>query len=1068
MFQVQAQVTSSNMSGTVKDNNGEPLVGAIIEAKHLPSGTVYIAAAQNDGRYAISNMRVGGPYEITTSFVGFKSDPVQNVFLSLGEIYALNLSMVDASIDLGVVEIVAINDPNLTSQKTGASKNLSSRQLNTLPTISRSINDFTRLSPQAGNGGSFAGRDGRYNNITIDGANFNNNFGLSSSGLPGGDAQPISLDAIEEVQVNIAPYDVRQSNFTGAGINAVTRSGNNTLSGSVYAFYRDQSFNGRKVGEDTLQTAAKTTSTVFGARLGGPIIKDKLFFFINGEYENTTFPGIAFRPSTDGSTGTDISRTTVADMQRVSDFLGTTYNYNPGRISDYANNFNTKNYKALARLDWNISNSHKFTIRYNEVVSSNDQTVNATSAPNPRAASSRISLNSFAFENANYGFENSVRSITAELNSTLMGGKAANQILVTGTRIQDKRTSNSDIFPFVDIWEGGDAYMSLGYELFSFKNDVLNDVLTITENFTYFMGKHTITAGLNFDFMTFGNSFRRYGTSYYRFNSVDDFINGSLPTAFGLTYSLLPNGEEPYAELKFGLGGLYVQDEYFVNPNFKLTLGLRVDQPFFLEKTLVNPAVEALTFRDPDGNNEKIVMSWPNAKPLFSPRVGFNYDVKGDRSLQVRGGTGIFTGRLPWVWFTNLPTNSGMLQNTVEVTNAQTIADLGLNFNSNPAAHVSKFPQNAGESAPGSIAAIDQDFKMPQVWRTNLGFDVKLPFSTVLTLEGIYTKDLVAIYQRNSNQAAPIGNLSGSDTRPLFAATSAERRVNSGISEAMILDNTDQGSSYAFTIGLERPFVRGLSGSLAYTYMAAFDISGNPGSQAASAWTNNLAVRGQNDLDLTVSEFAVPHRVVGALTYSVEYLKNLATTFNLVYVGASPNRYSYRTTNDLNRDGNNADLIYIPANPSEIRFVDVVSSGNVLFTAQQQSDAFFAYIAQDDYLSANQGKYAERNGATLPFYHRFDFSIQQDLFANIGGRRNTLRISFDILNVGNMINSDWGIRKITNYNNGAILEVASIGADNQPNYRMARVSGALATETYRNLIASTSTWGAQVGLRYMF
>jgi hypothetical protein len=1065
-YSAYAQVTASSISGIIRDNNGEVLPGAIVELKHMPSGTVYIATSTNDGRYSVANMRVGGPYTVTTSFVGYKTEPVTDVFLSLGQPYALNITMVDASVDLGLVEVVGSRDRVLNSQRTGAATNLTTQELDNLPTISRSINDFTRLTPQAGGNNTFGGRDGRYNNITIDGANFNNNFGLSSNNLPGGNAQPISLDAIEEIQVNIAPYDVRQTNFTGAGINAVTRSGTNDIQASVYTFFRNQDMNGRRIGPDTLAQAERSTSNIYGARIGGPLIKDKLFFFVNGEFERNVRPGINFRPNAGGEVGDNISRTTVADMERVRNHLLTQYGYDPGRISDYGNDFLTQNYKALARLDWNINNFHKFTLRYTEVVNSNDQVVNGNSAPNPRAASFRISRNAFTFENGNYGFENSVRSFAAELNSTLMGGRANNQLLATFTRINDRRTSKSTPFPFVDIWEGGDAYMSFGYELFSWKNEVLNDVITITDNFTYFMGKHTITAGFSMDILTFGNSFLRYGTSHYRFASVDDFINGANPTAFGLTYSLLPGGADPVAQLDFGLAGLYIQDEYLASDKLKLTYGLRVDLPIYLQETLRNPAIEALSFQDLEGNPYQIKMEWPTQAPLFSPRVGFNYDIKGDRSMQLRGGTGIFTGRLPFVWFTNLPTNSGMIQNTVEITNAAQIENLGLQFDPRTDAHNSKFPQNAGETAPGSIASIDPNFKMPQIFRTNLGFDAKLKGGLVLTLDAIYTKDINAVFQYNANQRQPIGTLAGPDNRPLFDFNN--RRVNPNTAEAMVLTNTNLGSSTALTAQLSKPFAGGFFASLAYTYTYAEDITGNPGSQAASAWTNNLAIRGQNDLDLSVSEFAFPHRVVGALSYAFQWLGAAKTTVSLFYDGIHQGRFSYRYNGDVNRDGNNADLMYIPASPSEIRFADIVVGGQVRFTAQQQSDAFFAFIEQDAYLSKNKGKYAQRNGALLPFRHRFDLRVLQDVFVKSNGKKHALQISLDILNVGNMFNPNAGLLKQTVVPNSALLVFNRIEADGQPSFRMAQVGGQLPTQTFQNVFNFASTWGAQVGVRYIF
>ncbi len=1068
-YSAYGQVTNSQMSGSVIDGSGEPLIGATVVAVHTPTGTNYGTVTGVSGEYSIANMRVGGPYVVTVSFIGFQAQAVENIFLKLGETFVVNVSMGEEGVQLEELTVTATRSNILNSKRTGAATNVGLTELNTLPTISRSINDFTRLTPQAQGRNGFGGRDGRFNNIQIDGANFNNNFGLSSNNLPGGAAQPISLDAIEQVQINIAPFDVRQSSFTGAGINAITRSGTNNIEGSVYGFYRDQSFNGRRVGDAEIPEGDKTLSRTFGARLGGALVKNKIFYFINYENESNTRPGINIEP-TGGISSPNVSRTTVADMERISSFVSERYGYETGRTNGYASNFNSKNYKILGRLDFNISDAHKFTVRYNQVIATDDNVVNGSSAPNPRSASNRISLNSFAFENANYGFENSVRSLTAELNSKL-SNTASNQFLVTYTKIRDGRTSESEPFPFIDIKKDGDNYMSLGYELFSWKNEVLNNVTTITNNLTFTSGKHNFLAGASFDYLTFGNSFQRYGTSYYRYSSMDDFLNNATPEAFGLTYSVLPDGRDPFSELDFGLGGLYIQDEFRASNKLKLTLGVRMDVPFYFNALETNPAVNALNFVETDYTTPKKldVSQWPTSTPLISPRIGFNYDAKGDRTIQLRGGTGIFTGRIPFVWFTNMPTNSGMLQNTVERVGAA-VSDLGITFNPDRTAHVSKFPATPGTSAPGSIAAVDENFKLPQVWRSNLAMDLQLPGNTVLTLEGLYTKDINAIVQFNANQKAPVGAINaggGNDRRPLFASSNNDRRINASMSEAIVLTNTDQGSSYSFTAQLTREFSRNFSAMMAYTYTGATELTSNPGSQAASAWSNNLSVRGQNDLDLSTSAFAVPHRVIGSLSYRFQYLKALGTSVSLFYEGINTGRFSYRYTSDFNRDGINSDLIYIPASPSEITFRDVVSGGNVQFTAQQQSDAFFAYVDQDDYLSKNKGQYAERNGAVQPWRNRFDLRILQDIFVNTGGKKNTLQFSVDILNVGNLLNSSWGILQQTNYNNGAIL-VPSVANDGTATFQMARVNNQLVTETYRDVVSTSTTWGMQIGLRYIF
>ena len=1076
---LSAQVTNSSMSGRITDASGSALIGATIMATHVPSGSVYGTATNVDGLFYLSNMRTGGPYKVEVTYTGYATATFEGINLLLGQTYILDQVLNETAIDLTGVEVVGTKSSILNSNRTGAATNVSTGQIAALPTINRTITDYTRLTPQAQAGNGFAGRDGRYNNIQIDGANFNNKFGLSSAQLPGGGAQPVSLDAIQEIQINVAPYDVRQTNFTGGGVNAVTRAGTNNFEGSVYGFYRNQDFNGRKVGNDTLPPFAETKSQTYGARIGGPILKNKVFFFLNGEWENNSRPGISFIPSAPGRSGDNVSRTTVEDLNFVSNFLRENYGYETGAIEGYANNFVNENYKALARLDWNITNDHRLTLRYNQVVASDDQQVNDSSAPNPRSSSARISQNSYAFENANYGFENSVRSFTGEVNSNF-GSKISNQLLVTYTRIQDKRTSDSSPFPFVDIKKDGDAYMSFGYELFTWKNDVINKVTTFTDNITFNLGKHTLTGGISFDYLTFGNSFQRYGTSYYRYDSLQQFLDGLTPSAFGLTYSLLPDGSDPYAELDFGLGGLYLQDEFRVSNKFKLTAGIRLDRTFYLNDLQSNEAVTALEFLDSDGVTPRKldVGKWPDSKIMFSPRVGFYYDFKGDRTLQLRGGTGIFTGRVPFVWFTNLPTNSGMLQNTVERVGSA-VADLGIVFNPDPGAYVSKFPNMPGTTAPGSIAAIDEDFKLPQIWRSNLAVDANLPGNFILTLEGLYSKDLVNIYQYNANHRGPVGNMNlanGKDTRPLYGADNNARRVNAAMSEAMVLSNSDEGSSYVLSLGLSKEFSKNFFANLAYTYTNSQDITGNPGSQAASAWSNNQSVRGPNDLDLSPSQYAAPNRVVGSLSYRIEYLNALATTVSLFYeginlgvnAGLTQSRFSYVYTADLNRDGINADLLYIPNDPSEITFTDIVSGGNVLFTAQQQSEAFFKYIEQDDYLSEHKGEYAERNGALLPWRNRFDFRLLQDIFANVGARRHTLQFSLDILNIGNLLNKDWGVLKTPNYNNGAILVPTRSADGTTATFQMARVNGELPTETFRNVVNTSSTWSMQIGLRYIF
>lgn len=1062
-----AQVTTSGLNGKVSDTKGESLPGATVVAVHTPSGTQYGSLTDAVGNYRMANMRVGGPYTLTITFVGYKPFTLDNLYLSLGQTATINADLIEAVAQISGVEVIAQRNALIDGNRTGASTNVNAQQIARMPSISRSINDFTRLSPQS-NGNSFAGRDGRYNNISIDGANFNNNFGLSSKSLPGGDAQPISLDAIEEINVNIAPFDIRQSNFTGANITAVTRSGDNTWKGSVYGYYRDNTFNGTKVADKTLTLSDQTTSS-YGLRVGGPLVKDKLFIFLNAEKEKSSFPGIPWKPSTDGKDSAEIfvSRTTESDLATMKDYLMTQYNYDAGTYKDF-DNFLSENYKILAKLDWNINKHHRFTTRFNYVKSTNDQQVNATSSPGTRSAFGRIGEMSMAFSNANYGFLNTVGSLTAELNS--LWNRYANKFLVTYTKIQDTRSSNSSEFPFVDIYKDGNPYMSFGYELFTKDNDVINNVLTFTDNINFYYGNHTFTAGASFDKMYFGNSYKRYGTSYYRYASMDDFMTGKAPTTFGITY---PYGSgDGYAKLNFGYGSAYLQDEYAVNKQLKLTGGLRLEQAFYMDELQGNPAIEKLRFNNLNGDSLHIdVGSWPKTKMTVSPRFGFNLDVYGDQKLQFRGGTGVFTGRLPFVWFTNQPTNSGVLQNTVELTKAADLA--GLVFNPDPFYNVihdtTLFSPRPSSKAPGSIAVVDKNFKMPQVWRTSLAFDHKLPWwNLVLTAEAIFTKEINAVFQYNANLKATDTAFLGADYRERYLTN----KINSGVSSAMVLSNTKNGGySYSLTVSLTKPFTTGLSGFVAYTYSGARDLTSNPGSAAQSAWASNPSVRNQNYTGLSYSQFAVPHRVVGAITYSIEYLKNLATTVSLYYSGSSQGRLDYIYSNDMNGDGNAADLMYIPRDNSEIAFSDIKdNSGAVVFTADQQREAFWKFVDQDKYLSNHKGGYCERYGIVMPWLNRWDVKVMQDIFTNLGKHRHSLQISLDILNVGNLIKPEWGVAQKQAYGSYDItlLKYVKTGTDGIPVYQMATGTSAMPTTTYVNVLSTTSTWGAQFGLRYTF
>lgn len=1064
-----SQVTTSSITGSVQSSTGENLEGATVTAVHTPSGTQYQTLAKTGGTFILPNLRIGGPYTVTVNYVGFKVQTFEGINLVLGEPYNLKVVMGE---DIQEIEAVVVSGRRSGAvAKTGAATNIGQQQITTLPTISRSISDFTRLTPQA-NGNNFAGKDGRLNNVRIDGANLNNNFGLSSDLLPGGSGnQPISLDAIEEVSVNIAPFDVRQSGFTGAGINAVTKSGTNTFKGSVYTFYRDQSFNGRNVGDFKLPEASMEKNNIYGGSLGGPIIKNKLFFFINGEIEERTTPGITWSP-TGGSGSGNVSSTHIDSLAKLSNHLKNTYGYETGAYDNFPN-FTAKNHKLLGRIDWNISNTHKLTLKYNEMVSNNDVTLNATSVPNgggftPTGASNSISRmpntrfgnNSMSFANSNYGFKDVVKSGALELNSNF--GRISNQFLATYTKINATRTSPSEVFPFVDIMNNdGRNYMSFGYEPYSYNNDVVNDVVNIINNISYYTGKHNFTGGISYEYQKVGNMFMAGSQSYYVFSSLDDFIQNRAPAYYAYTYSLVPGKDAVYsAELKIGQLGIYAQDEINITNQFKLTVGLRVDKPIYLEDPIENPSISALQFPDKDGNLTNYTTGkWPESKFLWSPRAGFRWDVEGDKSLIIRGGTGLFTGRIPFVWLTNMPTNSGMYQFGVGVTNPADLEDY--KFNPDPAAYKNRFPTTAGNNYPSNIVMTEKDFRFPQLWRTNIAVDKNLGKGFSLTVEALYSKEVNAIAMRNANQKEPNANFAGLDTRPRYL-NSADRRIYNDLNTAIILGNTNKGHAFQFTTQLSKAFTKGLYGSLAYTYTLAQEVTANPGSQASSVWNANPNVGTQNALELAYTAYAVPHRIMGNISYRFEYANHLATTISLFYEGAHQGNFSYVYDGDMNGDGNNStDLMYIPKNANEINFV-----GTADFTVEQQREAFNKFMANSNYMERNKGNYAERNGAFLPWYHRLDVKILQDIFTNIGERRHTLQLSVDILNAANLISKNWGLRNLTTLNNP--LSYAGVNGAGEPQFRMRATGGELVTQPFQINRSTTSTWGLQIGLRYIF
>ena len=1063
-----AQVTTSGMSGKVKAN-GEDVIGATVEAIHTPSGTRYVGVTNTKGMFYIQGMRSGGPYEVKVSYIGYQTQVVKDVTLQLGETFNLNTTMSEDENVLGEV-VVRGKGTKFSVEKTGATTNINNLQIQAMPTVNRSITDITRLSPYGGNGMSFAGTDGRTANFTVDGANFNNNFGLSEN-LPGG-GNPISLDAIEELQVVISPYDVRQTNFIGGGVNAITKSGTNTFKGTAYVYHRNENMRGDAIeGEQIAGAREKDRNTLYGFTLGGPIIKDKLFFFVNGEYSETPSVAVRWRATENGVGNADNyqSYTTIADMERVSAHVLDKYGYSTGSYNSFP--ADEDNVKILARLDWNINNNHKLALRYNHTNNTAWNPPSATSMDGgTRSAYARTSLYSMAFANSMYSMNNKVHSFSLDLNSRL-SDNLSNQFLATFSKLDDVRDSESSEFPFIDILDGTNTttqYMSLGYELFTHNNAVHNTIFNVKNDLTYYMGNHKIIGGISYEYQMADNQYMRNGTGYYRYESVDDFINGATPEVVCLTYGY--GGEsKPAARVQFSKIGVYAQDEWTVNDKLKLTGGIRFDGLFFNNGDLMtNKAIYDLDYNGRHIDTGK----WPGNSITISPRVGFTYDVFGDKSLKVRGGTGLFSGRLPLVFFTNMPTNSGMIQYQAQLNAKNTdmsmfAGGLVCDANGRPTIAALKdklfslgYPQDITPedgTVPSSISAVDPDFKMPQVWKTSIAVDYSVPvsFPFTITAEGIFNKTLngVTLSDWSMMPVEGFARFNGADNRPLYPSD-----FRNG-TKAFVLENTSKGYGWSANVTVNMKPIETLSLMAAYTHTVSKELTGMPGSNAESAFTYVPTVNGPNNIGLHNSEYVTPDRFVASATHSDKHGNHLSVIYEAWRGGYN---YSYMMANDMNGDGYNYDALYIPTDAE-------VENGLFRFVSESDKTRFMDYVHGNDYLKDHQGEYAEAYSVYSPWVHRVDLSYKHDFKVNVGKSTHKLQLSCDIKNVLNLFNSEWGVSKVMNstLNSGRILKYEGTDAQGYPTFSTPSSVNA-DTKTWIRNHAIGQCWYASVGIKYIF
>lgn len=1055
-------VTTSSMNGRVFDDKKESLPGTAVIAVHTPTGTEYATTTDSKGYFRIPNMNVGGPYTLTVSFVGFKKFEQKDIYLTLGQAGKFNVKLSSESVGLDEVVVVGsmVGQRDLfDGNRTGAETVITAEEIKKVPTISGNLNDYFKLTPQAtetADGGiSIAGINNRYNAVFIDGTVNNDVFGLSDNGMNGGKTgvSAISNEAIEQFQVVIAPYDIRQGGFAGASINAITKSGTNNFKGSAYFKYRNQNLAGKTPGEIDVDDREKLddfTAKTYGFTLGGPIIKNKLFFFTNVEMQDDETP----QPFNFTQYAGDSDKAKIDQL--INKLNG--YGYDPGTL-DGTRKLTGR--KILAKLDWNINSDHRLSLR-------TQYTYGESLSP------SRSSSRSLNFSNSGVKFPSTTISSALELKSRF-GNMFSNNLKIGYTSVLDDRGQMGSKFPSVEI-DDGDGSIEFGSEMYSTGNKLEQKILTITDNFQIFMNNHTITIGTHNEFYDVYNMFMKRAWGAYEYDSLDKFLNDENADRYRMTYSLLDDirgdGSKSAADFKAMQLGFYIQDEWQATDNFKLTAGLRLDIPMFSDDPIEVPNFN----KDGIPEIEKVYDlkgaksgSMPKSQFLWSPRVGFNWDVNGQKTTQIRGGLGIFTSRLPLVWAAGSYTNNGQILGSIEEYDK-------IKFNPDVTKQekgVTTPPSDLSKYLGGSLDIYAEDFKFPQTFRTNLAVDQKLPFGVVGTVEFVYSKTLNNVLWKNVNVKPSWGKVDGADNRDLY------KTYKNGIvpmfGEIMLGDNTNKGYSYTITAQLRKDFDFGLKTSLAYTYGRAEAIFDGTSSQNTSQW-NYLQVGpySRNNPELTTSDFDLGHKIIGSVSYEKEFFNHLKTTIALYYHGQSGRPFSYIYNLGDDRYGNftgesykNPALIYIPRDASEINLVD---DGDR--TAAQQWEELNAFIESDDYLKDRRGKYAERNGSRLPFVNKFDLHFSQEIFSKIGGRKNSLELTIDIFNVGNMLNKNWGVEYYVSHGNFQLIKFKSMSKDANGDRTIPSFTFKAPKDNEPYYVddsgLTSSRWQAMIGIRYKF
>ncbi len=1032
-------VTTSSMNGKVTDANG-PLPGANVVAIHVPSGTKYGSSTDFDGFYRMSNMRVGGPYQITITYVGYQEFKESNIYLNLGESRRLSVTLQESANALDEVVIVG----SATPEKDGAATKVGRKQIDALPTLSRSIADFARLTPQAqvnSNGAiSISGQNNRFNSIYLDGAVNNDVFGLSSSGTNGGSTgvSPISLDAVESFQINVSPFDVKQSGFAGGSINAVTRSGTNELSGSVYSLYRDESLAGKTPVDllgtgDTREKLPEFRNLTYGARLGGAIIKDKLFYFVNYERQDNEAPTSFLFNNYNGNAS-------EADLANLSNFLIDNYGYNP-RGYTQANNALTSN-KLIAKIDWNINDNHKLSLKHSYVGALADDPASSNSG-------------AIRFQNGAVIRDSKTNTTSLELSSNF-GSKYSNNLVIGYTKVVDDRGFAGNPFPNVEIQDGG-GRIFFGSEAFSTANLLETSVLTFTDNFEIYSGRHKVTIGTHNEFTSVKNLFFGRNFGYYRFSSLNDFLTGVNANRYRLGYSLLGgNGDSSLGAAEFDSAqiGFYVQDEVDVTDRLKITGGLRFDVPFYSDGLANdNFNTDTVPLLLAAGKDLKGAQVGNGIAPTVhvSPRLGFNWDILGNKKTVIRGGLGVFVSRIPAVWPGGVYNNNGLTAGSLDIRDGSVAFNPDVNSQfTNPA---------PGSGATGGVVDLfSSDFQLPQLFKVNLAIDQKLPKNFNFSADLLLNETIRGIQYENLNLAGPEYNTNETGSRPVFN----NRLIDGSYPGIYLASNTSQGHSWNISGTLGKNYYNDfidIRAQVTYSYGDSYVLNDATSSQNSSQWENVENVRGANNLDLSRSDFSQGHRVLSQVSIDLKWNKSNKTTLGLFYNGNEGNVFSY-VYNDFGNiaddTGRNTSLIYVPQNASEINLIDTSD-----LSAADQWTALNAFIEGDEYLSSRRGRFAERNGDRNDWSHIVDFKFTHEIRFN----KNALEFTADIFNFTNLLNKEWG-NSLNSGSRVSLIDFEGFEADGrtpQYSYDPSNIENSLNQPAFID-----SRWRMQLGLRYKF